>query len=111
MNVRSHTIDSKYDMKSEASIPKHPFISLGIIARNEEEIIGQMLASLFKQSLFQFCSQHKIQLEVIVVVNDSKDGTMKKVRDVLEHQQSWHSYQKYFSTRAIHLKEAGKINA
>lgn len=51
------------------------YLSVGILARNEEKTIGAALASLFKQSLFPRLAERGLFCEVLCVANGCTDGT------------------------------------
>lgn len=90
---------------------QQPLVSIGIIARNEQEIIGQTLSTLFQQTLFQKAKDLGFRVEVIVVLNNSKDNSERLVREKIAIENQAHTARGVFTSRLVHLKQAGKINA
>lgn len=87
-------------------------ISLGILAWNEENIIGDMLRSLFAQTVFHKDTAAELgwDWEIIVVPNGCSDGTAAVAERVLSMcVSSVRGYQLTYAVRS--LSEAGKSNA
>lgn len=88
------------------------FISIGILAWNEEDVIETTLVSLFRQSVFldKAGSLPDVEWEVIVVPNGCSDGTAAVARRVLGNLAGQTGDQKI--AFAVHeLNEPGKSNA
>jgi hypothetical protein len=86
-------------------------LSIGVIAWNEEDAIGLMLKSLFRQSLFARLIERNLQCEVICVANGCTDATPRVASAILADQARVHPCRERFSCRVEHLQERGKINA
>ena len=96
MSVRTSAIS-----KSEKLTP---FLSIGVLAHNEEGLIKKTLKSLFTQDVF-----HKIATELIVVANGCTDATATVANRTLEdHSAVW---AKSGSARVEVVPIAGKANA
>jgi len=87
------------------------WISIGILAWNEEEAIGLALQSLFAQSIFAHLQQRGHQCEIICVANGCTDQTAAIAGRVFQDQSQNHPFREAFSCRALNLPERGKINA
>jgi glycosyltransferase involved in cell wall biosynthesis len=87
------------------------YISIGIIAWNEEKAIGPMLASLFQQSLFAGLNKRGLSAEVICIVNGSTDGTAEAAAKVFAEQSREHPESDAFTCRVMNVAQRGKINA
>lgn len=92
----------------EAVAPK---ISLGIIAWNEEDSIGDCLKSLFQQSLFQKLRDRRMTCEIICVANGCTDSTPVVVQKIFDAQTRHHPHRATFTCRVLNLRERGKLNA
>lgn len=58
------------------------FITIGIVARNEERSIGEALSSLLKA--VDFClKRRELKVDIFVVINGTSDNTEAVVRNVL----------------------------
>lgn len=88
-----------------------PLVSIGILARNEEDAIGAMLASLFKQSLFAELRQRNLRCEIICVANGCTDRTAPLARILLDFHARNHEHRQTFSSGVLDLAERGKTNA
>lgn len=91
---------------------RHPtYVSLGIMAWNEEDSILTTLSSLFRQSVFErLCVRHQ-QCEVVVVANACTDRTVAVVRDFFDRMDREHTWSDGFTARVIDIPEPGKANA
>ena len=79
-------------------------ISIGILAHDEEERIGEALTSLFRQDLFS-----KFETELVVVPNGCTDGTASTARTNIEaHRATW---SRLGMARVEELAMAGKANS
>ena len=87
------------------------WISIGVIARNEEKSIGPALGSLFRQSLFAELAQRGRQAEILCVANGCTDATVEIATRVFEEQAARHPHRHAFIGRTLAVPEAGKINA
>lgn len=87
------------------------YVSIGILASNEEKSIGPTLESLFRQTLFGKLAQRNLGCEIVCVANGSPDGTLDIAAKTFADQSRRHPCREYFSCRHLDLKERGKINA
>ncbi|SDS41735.1 glycosyltransferase family 2 protein [Opitutus sp. GAS368] len=87
------------------------WVSLGMIARNEEKAIGPALESLFRQSLFAELEQRGLAAEIWCVANDCTDATVEVAGRILAHHGAGHPHRHVFTARVLTVPEAGKINA
>ncbi len=87
------------------------FISIGIIAWNEEKAIGPALESFFRQSFLGGLSQRSLRCELICVANGCTDRTSAIATEVFAEQSRRHPYRNSFSCRSVELEERGKANA
>ncbi|HKB56968.1 MAG TPA: glycosyltransferase family A protein [Lacunisphaera sp.] len=87
------------------------WVSLGVIARNEEQSIGPALESLFRQSLFAELERRSLQAEIFCLANGCTDATAAVAARIFWEQSARHPHHRAFSGRALTLPEAGKINA
>ena len=79
-------------------------ISIGILAHNEEQRVGETLTSLFGQDLFD-----KFETELVVVPNGCTDGTAAAARTSIEaHRATWSALG---TARVEELPSAGKANS
>jgi len=91
---------------------KHPtFVSIGIMAWNEEDSILATLGSLFRQSVFERLCGRNQQCEIVVVANACTDRTVAVVRKFFERMDREHPWSDGFSARVIDIPEPGKANA
>lgn len=88
-----------------------PVVSIGILAWNEEDAIGAMLTSLFKQSLFAELRHRNLRCEIICVANGCTDRTVPVAQTTLDFHARTHEHRQAFSSRVLDLAERGKTNA
>lgn len=86
-------------------------LSIGIIARNEEGAIVPLLASLFRQSVFERIAERHERCEILVVANACTDGTVRAAQDVFARLAREHDWAGAWSARVIALPESGRNNA
>jgi hypothetical protein len=86
-------------------------LSLGIIVRNEEETIGRMLFSLFRQSLFEHLAKEGSICEIICVANGCTDRTADIAEDIFAEQTLSHPFRGAFRCRVESLPRPGKLRA
>src|SRR5690349_3405934 len=89
---------------------KHPFISIGIIAWNEEKGIRATLESLFRQSLFARLKERGLSCEIVCAANGCTDNTAGVASQVFNEQATAHPFRETFSCVSHNLRERGKIN-
>jgi glycosyltransferase involved in cell wall biosynthesis len=87
------------------------YISIGIIAWNEERTIGPMLESIFRQSLFSELSRRGLVCEIVCVTNGCTDRTPQIVDEVFSRQERSHPFSNAFTARVIDIRDRGKIPA
>lgn len=87
------------------------YVSIGILAWNEEKAIGPALESLFRQTLFGKLAQRRLRCEIVCVANGCTDGTLDIAAKVFADQSRRHPCREYFTCRHLNLEERGKINA
>lgn len=88
-----------------------PLASIGIIAWNEEQGIGAMLETVFRQSLFAELASRGRHCEIICVTNGCTDRTPAVVAEIFARHRREHPNTAGFSCRVINVSERGKINA
>jgi hypothetical protein len=103
-------------MTHEPSIaPREPKgavrLSLGIIVRNEEQTIGSMLFSLFRQSLFEQLAKEGSVCEIICVANGCTDRTADIAEDIFAEQAHRHPFRAAFRCCVETLPRPGKLGA
>ncbi|HET7624287.1 MAG TPA: glycosyltransferase family 2 protein [Verrucomicrobiae bacterium] len=92
--------------------PEMPiFVSIGIIAWNEEEAIAPMLESLFRQTFFAELARRRGRCEIICLANGCTDKTCEVAGKIFSDQTKSHPHADLFSGRVVELKQRGKINA
>lgn len=87
------------------------WVSVGIIARNEERSIGPALESLFRQSLFAELETHRLHAEIWCVANGCTDATAGVADRLFAQHGAHHPHRHSFTGRVLVVPEAGKINA
>jgi Glycosyltransferases involved in cell wall biogenesis len=87
------------------------FISIGIIAWNEERAIPSLLQSVFQQTLFQELARRGLRCEVFCVANGCTDRTVEVATELFREQERNPEQAALFSGKAINLSQRGKINA
>jgi glycosyltransferase involved in cell wall biosynthesis len=87
------------------------FVSIGIIAWNEEEAIAPMLKSLFQQTFFAELTKRHCKCEIVCLANGCTDKTAEVAREIFSEQAKSHPHAASFSGRVVELKQRGKINA
>jgi glycosyltransferase involved in cell wall biosynthesis len=89
------------------------YVSLGIIAWNEENAIGAAIESLFRQkSFFDHLQAANKNLELICLANGCTDNTASKARDLFQkHAQLLQPLGTGFAWKVVELAERGKLNA
>ena len=88
-----------------------PFISIGILARNEEEAIGPMLDSLLQQSLFAELSERNLSCEILCVANGCTDNTVAVAKQILGAHSQRHPFRDRVSWQVLDVPARGKSNA
>ena len=86
-------------------------LSIGILAWNEEESIGQALTCLFRQSLFAHLKERHLRCEILCVANGCTDRTAAIAKEIFEAQNKNHPFKETFSGQCIELTERGKVHA
>jgi hypothetical protein len=86
-------------------------LSIGIIARNEERAIRDLLISLFSQTLFAELHRRNLRCEILCLANGCTDRTAEVAGEMFSEQAGAHPHAAAFSGRAVNLVQRGKINA
>jgi glycosyltransferase involved in cell wall biosynthesis len=86
-------------------------LSIGVIARNEEEAIGPMLESIFRQSLFAELDRRHCLCEIVCVANGCTDRTVEVAQNLFERQLREHPFRHTFRCRVEALPRPGKIHS
>jgi len=107
-NRQRHLYDELVVNKESST---QPLVSIGIIAWNEEQGIGTMLASVFQQSLFAELAKRGRQCEIICVTNGCTDRTPEVVAEIFARQSAEHPDAAGFVCRVVNVAARGKINA
>lgn len=87
------------------------FISIGVIAWNEERAIRTLLKSLFEQTLLAELETRGLRCEIICVANGCTDRTVEVAQEVFAAQSKAHPHAAAFKGKALNLVQRGKINA
>lgn len=87
------------------------YVSIGILAWNEEEAIGPALESLFRQSIFAELAERDVQGEIVCVANGCTDQTVQVATEVFSRHAAKHPFRNFFSCEVRDLRERGKNNA
>ena len=88
-----------------------PYVSIGVIAWNEEEAIVPMLDSLFEQSFFVELAKRKLSCEVFCVANGCSDRTAAVAAAAFDRQKHGNAQGDLVTSRVVELAERGKLNA
>jgi glycosyltransferase involved in cell wall biosynthesis len=86
-------------------------LSIGIMAWNEEESIGPMLASLFTQTVFSRLSSRGEGCEVVCLANGCTDGTVAIARDAIATMGRQGGFPRGSSARVEDIATPGRNNA
>jgi Glycosyl transferase family 2 len=87
------------------------YLSIGVIAWNEERNIARTLASVFGQTLFERLDRRKLRCELLCLANGCTDDTVPIAARTFEEQSRQHPFRQSFVCRALDLRERGKPNA
>src|SRR6476660_1008084 len=87
------------------------YVSIGIIAWNEEKALGPMLHSVFQQSFFAELSRRGQSCEILCLANGCTDGTVELAGKLFERESTSHPFAGAFACRVVNIPERGKINA
>ncbi len=87
------------------------YLSIGVLAWNEERNIARTLESLFQQSLFERLSQRGLIAQVFCVANGCTDRTVQIAAEVFEAQSRQHPFARSFECHVVDIRERGKYNA
>ena len=87
------------------------YISIGVLAWNEEEAISPALESLFQQSIFAELAERNLRCEVLCVPNGCTDQTAQVAIEVFSRQSAKHPFRQFFCCEVRDLRERGKNNA
>jgi len=91
--------------------PGRIYLSIGIVAWNEERNIARMLDSLFRQSLFERLSGRGLKAQIFCAANGCTDRTVGIATDAFEKQSREHPFKQAFECRALDITKRGKVNA
>ena len=87
------------------------YLSIGIIAWNEETAIRSLLETVFQQTLFADLHKRQLHCEIHCVANGCTDRTVEAATEIFAEQKRTHPHAAAFRCRVVDLKERGKINA
>ena len=96
------------------NLPAHDrstYLSIGLLARNEEVAIERALTSLFRQTLFAELDRRGFAAEIIVVANACTDDTAGVAERCFRHRQTGHLHGHALVCRTVSVAAPGKINA
>ncbi|HMJ65454.1 MAG TPA: glycosyltransferase family 2 protein [Candidatus Binatia bacterium] len=86
-------------------------LSIGIIVRNEQDAIGAMLESLFRQTLFEELTKRGWLCEIICVANGCTDNTVEIAQKMFQEQSASHPFAEAFQCQVVPLARPGKLHA
>ena len=86
-------------------------LSIGIMAWNEEESIGPMLASLFSQTVFASLAARGEGCEVVCLANGCTDGTVAIAREAIAAKERGGGFPRGSSARVEDIALPGRNNA
>lgn len=87
------------------------YLSIGIMAWNEEDSIRTTLESLFQQSLFEKLGRRHVQCEILCLANGCTDRTVAVAEEVFVRMKQDHPQSSAFTARAVDIPEPGRNNA
>lgn len=87
------------------------YLSIGIIAWNEESAIRSLLETVFQQTLFADLHKRQLHCEIVCVANGCTDRTVEVATEIFAEQTRTHPHAAAFRCRVADLKQRGKINA
>ena len=88
-----------------------PHISIGIIARNQENGIGPALRSLFQQSLLKELSRSNLTCEILCLANGCADRTPAIAEEEFAEETSRHPFRQAFQCQTLDINERSKLSA
>ena len=88
-----------------------PHISIGIIARNQENAIGPALKSLFQQSLLKELSRSNLTCEILCLANGCTDRTPEIAEEEFAEETSRHPFRQAFQCQTLDINERSKLSA
>jgi len=90
---------------------RNTYVSIGIFAWNEEEVIARTLTSLYEQSLFSELERRGVHCEVICVLNGCTDKTPAIASRFFAERQIQETASNPVCGWVANLPERGKVNA
>ena len=87
------------------------FLSIGIMAWNEEASIGPMLTSLLRQSVFSQVAGKKMGCEIICLANGCRDRTVAIAESAFAEMRREHPDRTALRAWAVDIPQAGRNNA
>lgn len=87
------------------------FLSIGVIAWNEEAVISRTLQSLLEQSVFGELAKRNRACEIVCVANGCNDGTVRVAAECMASILREHAHSPYITARVADITARGKVNA
>lgn len=87
------------------------YVSLAILAWNEELTISSALASVYDQTLFSDLAKRGLGAEVVVVLNGCTDNTAARATQFFSERAELNPAEENVHGRVAILREQGKLNA
>jgi glycosyltransferase involved in cell wall biosynthesis len=87
------------------------YVSIGIIAWNEEQALRPLFKSVFTQTFFAGLRRRQLKCEIVLMANGCSDRTPELAEQIFAEAARTNPYAEAFVARVVNLQERGKINA
>ncbi|HWQ91639.1 MAG TPA: glycosyltransferase [Clostridia bacterium] len=88
-----------------------PYVSIGIIAWNEQDAIAPTITSLLRQTLFERLASRHLVAEIVCVANGCTDATVAVATKTFSSLLAQHTHRDHIIARVADLSERGKVHA